>query len=205
MTLTKDATIPSFGWTAGLTHVPFRQLVWILPIAIASHEIEELVLNVQAWTNRYFVDPGFLNQIDWETLYIGLGSIIVQVFLVTTIARIPRNPKIVAFLVLPLFVILGFANAVEHIFWLFYFGAFSPGIITAVCLVIPAITYVIARAIRERLVPWWYVALLAVPMLRNIYLTVSAGNHLTQELQGEMQSGIQLTHSINAWIAHAIH
>jgi Protein of unknown function with HXXEE motif len=207
MTIAKTSTAFSskYGLKAWLSDLPFRQVVWLLPIAISIHEIEELASNVDAWTRRYFIDPGFFGQIDWEVLSIGLGFVITQVWLVTVIARIPRNPRLVAFLVLPLFVILGLANALEHIFWLFYFRAYSPGIISAVCLIIPAVVFVVFKAVRERLVPWWCVAILVVPMLRNVYETVRAGNHLTQELQNEMQTGIQVTHWINAWINHARH
>ena len=74
----------------------------------------------------------------------------------TTCTLLPQKPKLTAFLVLPFFTLMAAANAVQHIYWAFTFQAYSPGVVTAVFLVIPSIVYPTARAVRENLIPRRY-------------------------------------------------
>jgi hypothetical protein len=172
----------------------FRQAVWLLPLAWALHEAEEW--NIMAWYRENFVDPGYFDQIDGPVVWVGLAMMSVIGFIWTAVATLPRNPRIVAWLILPFFVVISLANAFQHIYFQFEFGDYAPGVVTAVLLVIPSVVFIISRAIRNRLVPWWYVAILVVMMFPNLNATVRSGNNVTEPMQNIHKTGIQLMRAI---------
>jgi len=57
-------------------------------------------------------------------------------FAFALLATLPRRPKFAAFLIL-FYASTVFLNALQHVYWIFYFGAYSPGIVTAVLLLFP--------------------------------------------------------------------
>lgn len=179
------------SWFAGL---PIRRAAWLLPLAWAIHEAEEW--NIDAWYRRHFVDPGYFDRMSEETLWIGLAFVAAQGVVWTAIATLPKNPRIVAFLMLPYFIYISFGNALQHIFWLVYFRAYAPGIVTALLLVIPAVALFALRAIRERLVPWWYVALLTALTIPGVVQVVQAGNHVSPVFQQRHLSGMAMSERI---------
>ena len=161
-----------------LSRMEFQKVVWLLAIAFALHEAEEW--NIMAWYNQYYADPPQMsNAVTWFALALISAVGLVWTFLATR----PKNQKITAFVILFFPAAGALQNAIQHIYWTFLFGAYAPGVITSVLLLIPLTVYLAARAIRERLVPRWYVAVLLVLIVPALITTVRAGNTVTPQIR----------------------
>jgi Protein of unknown function with HXXEE motif len=136
-----------------LAERPFGYFVWLAPVALAIHEAEEW--NILRWYHDHWNNVGALSNRTvwtWLVFYSVLG------FLVTWLATRFRSTKVTACLVV-FFFAFPFLHGFLHVYWLFSFGVYSPGVVTSVLLLIPACTALAARALREGLVPPWFVAL----------------------------------------------
>jgi len=94
----------------------------------------------------------------------------------------PKDPKFAALLTLPFFVFFSFANALQHIYMTFYFRGYTPGIATAAFLVGPVVVGLTIKAIRERLIPWWYAAFLYALTIPTMISVVQGMQHTPPEL-----------------------
>ena len=129
-----------------------RRLVWLLPLAFALHELEEW--NIVPWFEAHFVPRTELTALGARSLLVAFS---LAAFLYTALTSLLPSTRAWLLAILPLFVLAGFGNALIHVFWLLRFGAYAPGVVTAALLVAPLTVYVSIRAVRERLVPAWYV------------------------------------------------
>lgn len=164
-----------------LFQLEFRRAIWLAPVALMVHEAEEL--NIHAWYIENFVDPGYFSEfMNQRTVIIGLIFISAQGVVWTALTSWPRNSKVAAFVTLPLFVFFS-GHALAHIYWVFYFRTYAPGVVTASFVLIPVVVFLCVRAVRERLVPWWYLAAFCVPVIMTVADTVRAGNHVTATVQ----------------------
>ncbi len=80
-------------------------------------------------------------------------------------------------------IVLVLQNALQHVYWLFLFEAYAPGVVTSVFLLIPVTLYLIAMALRDRLLSWWYVVALLALMTPGLIATVESGNTLTPQIR----------------------
>ena len=175
-------------WFSNLT---FRQAVWLAPAALAIHEVEEW--NIQTWFRQYFVDPGSFDLLSRETVWLGLAFSVALGVAWVALANVPRSPKIVAWLSLPFVVNVGaFPGVAQHVFFLFHFHAYAPGVITAVAVQVPVTAYLAVKAIRNRLVPWWYVLVCLGVGLPPFVSIIRSGNHVAPHLQNAHLLGIRL-------------
>jgi len=135
---------------------PFRRVAWLLPVAFAIHEAEEW--NILAWYQRYWTNVGALTQrSSWTWLVFASALGCVATWLLT---RLPWE-RVVAHLLLALFV-FPVSHALLHLYFLWFFAAWNPGLLTAVTLLLPA-GYLVAReALRRRLVSRWYLGALVL-------------------------------------------
>jgi hypothetical protein len=83
------------------------------------------------------------------------------------------------FVLLPLFIAVVLGNALTHIFWLFYFQNYAPGVLTSIFLLVPLTLYLIRGVLQERLVPSAYVWLLLGLALLQPVAAASAGSTLS--------------------------
>jgi hypothetical protein len=123
------------------------------PASLALHEAEEW--DILRWYHHYWNNVGALsNRIVWTWLvfYSVLG------FLVTLLATRFRSEKVTAYMVV-FFFTFPFLHGFLHIYWVFFIGAYSPGVITSVVVLIPVCAALAVRGLRERLVPPWFVGL----------------------------------------------
>ena len=104
----------------------------------------------------------------------------------------PKNPKFAAFLTLPFFVFLSFGNVLQHIYWSFYFRTYAPGVITAVLLVGPVVIGLTVKAIRGKLIPWWYAAILYLLVVPTMVSTVRSGIHLPPMLESGQRNAMHI-------------
>ena len=135
--------------------LPFRELIWILPVGWAFHEMEEW--NIISWYQRHFVNPPEMTSLSVLAL---LACSTLVGFLWTFIASLFRNLKITAGVLLLFFILVAFMNAVQHISWTVMFSAYSPGVLSSVFLIIPSVIYITWRVLKERLLPKWYIIIL---------------------------------------------
>jgi hypothetical protein len=137
----------------------------------ALHEAEEWF--ILSWYERYWTNLQGLSSATVRTwLVFSSVTAFVATFLLTRIRRI----QIASGLVLLFFVPLLFPNAVQHVFWVFYFGAYAPGVVTAVALLVPAVLYLAIRSVREARLPIWIVAALHLPTVPVMVITLRLGN-----------------------------
>lgn len=170
-----------------LDRVRFRRVVWLFPVAVALHEAEEW--DIGSWYRRFWVN---LPPITYASVRTGLVFATLFIFLWTAAAALFRSPKVLAFLVLPWAAFL-FLNALQHVYWTFLFGAYAPGVVTAVLVIIPAVLYLVSRAVREGHAPVWFVAVLALVVASGVAQTVRAGNVMTGQLRALHEFCIDLS------------
>lgn len=153
-----------------------RRLVWLLPVAFGLHEAEEW--NIVPWFQAHFAPRTDLTDLGARTL---LVAFTLAAFLYTGAASLLLGTRALLLAVLSLFVLAGFGNALTHLFWLFYFGSYAPGVLTAALLVAPLTIYLSVRAVREGLVPAWYAGALFLLAVVPLVAVARAGDTLTAE------------------------
>jgi hypothetical protein len=176
--------------------LPFRRAIWLAPLAWTLHEAEEW--NINEFESAHFVDPGYFSRVDHPVLWIALAQVALQGVIWTALTAWPRNPRFAAFLTLPFFVVISFGNVLAHVYWIVYFRGYAPGIATAVLLVAPVVLGLTIRAVRERLIPWWYAAVLYIAAVPGLVATIQAGeqHQLPVWLQTLQQRGIHVAEEI---------
>ena len=162
-----------------LLAVRFQKAVWLLPACWFLHEMEEW--NILNWYHEYWVNVPDVTAADMR---VGLVLMSLAGLGWTVFTVLFKNPKVTALLVLPFFTVVAFSNALQHIYWVFAFAAYSPGVVTSVLLVIPVILYLTIRATQDQLIPIWYAALIYVPVVRSVYGAVQAGNVVPEPIHG---------------------
>jgi hypothetical protein len=95
--------------SARVAAIPFRRLVWLLPLTFAVHEAEEW--NIIPWYQAQFTNPPNTSDIAVYTWLVGISIV---GFLWTTVACLLRTPTATARMALPFFVVLVFSNALQH-------------------------------------------------------------------------------------------
>jgi hypothetical protein len=171
---------------AAFGRLDFLVVLWLFPIAYAIHEAEEW--NIVAWERRHFTGLQHATDRGARTwlVFIALAS-----FLWCAAATLPRNPTIAALVYVPAMAI-ALQNAVQHVYWLFRFREYAPGVISSILLLIPIGLYLVVRAVVQDLVPSWYVVVWAVLMVPGLIQTVRAGNVMSPQIQAIHRFGNML-------------
>jgi len=169
-----------------LQRFDFLTALWLFPIAVTLHELEEW--NIVRWYEQNFVDLPHLTDTGLRA-WIVFSSLVGLLW--TGIAILPGNPTVAAWVLLLAFVLMG-QNALQHIYYLFYFRRNAPGIVTSVLLLIPTIVYLVARAVQQGYVPIWYAILLVVLLIPHLSQTVRARNTMLPSLHAVHQFGAAL-------------
>jgi hypothetical protein len=128
---------------ASIAQINFLSLLWIFVITFALHELEEW--NILRWYQRNYVDlpPSSHKAVRTWIVFVILVGIIW-----CAVATIPGDPVFAAYVFLPA-IAVAMQNALQHIFWLFHFKQYAPGIITSVFCLIPLGIYVAVRVIGD--------------------------------------------------------
>jgi hypothetical protein len=169
--------------------VPFKRLVWLVPIAFALHEAEEW--NILGWYHVHFTNPPDSTQL---AVYTWLVFISVVAFAWTGLAcLLPK--KACAMLVLP-FATTIFANALQHVYWTVAFRDYAPGVVASVLTNIPTILLVTWHGLRNGLLPWPYVLVcyaLAIPQVVGV---VQAGHTVSGPMQAIHRFSMRLAEAL---------
>lgn len=169
-----------------LDRVPFRRVVWLVPIVLLFHQAEEW--NGMEWYDEFFVEQ----PASALSLRLWLVLVTFDVFFVTWVSTRFRSDATVAFLMLPVAAAAG-ANGLEHFYWLGAFEAYAPGVIFGGLVGVPLAVYLVRRAVVERLVPVWYAMILGAYALVTLVLAFRAGH--------AMPPLIRLIHDFSDWAA----
>lgn len=166
--------------------VSFSTVIWLLPVAIALHEIEEW--NIIDWYHRNFVDLPAITNTSTRVFIVFMS---LYGFAWTAVALLFVNLKITAFL-LSLLAVVVLLNALQHVYWVIAFRDYAPGVITSVLLVTPVIMFLGLVAGYQGLLPIWYEVLLCILVMPGLAQTAMAGNRLTRMLQAISRVGLLL-------------
>jgi hypothetical protein len=169
----------------------FRKAIWLAPLVWTVHEAEEW--NIAKFEAQHFADPGHFSLIDQPVLWIALAMIASYGIIWTALTAWPKNPKFAAFLTLPFFIYLSFGNVLQHIYYAFHFRGYTPGVATAALLVGPVVIGLTVKAIRGKLIPWWYAAILYLLTIPTMVSTIRAANHVPPQLPPQLVAAQQRT------------
>lgn len=128
-----------------LAGLSFRQAVWLFPLAFTLHVLEE-VRQFTAWANRY-ASPQFTFQ---GYLKIHLAGMIAAFVAATVIWFFPNRGVVFLFFTF-IFTPGIFYNTLFHAGATAWFGAYCPGLLTALTMYPPLYFFVSTRAYREGL------------------------------------------------------
>jgi hypothetical protein len=169
-----------------------RRILWLLGFAFVLHEFEEW--NLVAWLSAHFEPAPRFDDREARSLLVLFALL---GFSFTALSLRLLGLRAALFALLPLFVGVVLGNALTHIFWLFYFGGYAPGVLTAALLIVPLTALLVHRVLRERLVPSIYVwPLLAFALLQPIGAAVT-GSTLSESQLALQEFGARLA----GWIS----
>jgi hypothetical protein len=160
-----------------LRSVEVVHVIWAIPLFQLIHEVEEW--NILRWYRENYVDlPGSSNLT--VRLWIIVFSLFVYVW--TTISFFIPNATVAMTMIVLLLAVTA-QNGLQHVYWLFRFRRYAPGVITSVVLVLPLDGYITYRILREELLASWLVLIVFVLMLPGLVETVRAGNRMTKTVR----------------------
>lgn len=151
-----------------------RRSAWLLPTAFALHEIEEW--NILGWYDEHWVnvDPVTMTPL---SVHVWLVLVSVLGFLITWACVASRRFGLwVRLVLLPTFVVFVFGHAFAHVVWTVRFASYSPGVVTAVALVVPATLYFLIVARRQGIVSMRYMSCVLAAAVLPLLAAVLAGN-----------------------------
>ena len=164
-------------------------MLWLLAISFALHEAEEW--NLVAWERAHFTPPPQFDDLAARTLLV-LFALLASSF--TALALRFLSPRGALLALLPLFVTLVLGNALTHVFWLFWFQGYAPGVVTSALLLAPLALCLVHRVLKERLAPRaWVFTLLALATLQPLG-AAAAGATLSSSQLALQRLGMRLSH-----------
>ncbi len=160
-----------------LNKIQFNKLIWLIPIVYLLHELEEWY--IFEWWSNVFPDsaplPVFAGRV-WLLASSAIGFILIALF------SYFKNPKTVAISSLIL-ASLPFANGLQHLYWLFYFSSYAPGVIFASFIGIPVTIYIVWRAISENLIKKRFVLSLLIFPIYIFIEVIMAGSQVPNSMK----------------------
>lgn len=129
----------------------FRKLMWLTPILVVFHNIEEYLTMTAFLTAHGLEIPAGLSKYTAEMaehFSAALVIVTVMIFLITyigSISKVNSAGRLLFFFTQVLLLL----NAVQHIFGSIWLRAYTPGVITAIGLYLPVLSYLIIQAFRQ--------------------------------------------------------
>ena len=154
-------------------HRRIRRILWLLGIAFVLHEFEEW--NIVSWQQANFEPSPQFTDREARTLLV-LFALLGLSF--TALSNWLLSLRAALVVLLPLFVAIILGNALTHIFWLLYFQAYAPGVVSSALLLVPLTLLLIRAVLQERLVPTAYVCILLALAVLQPAAAAIAGNSL---------------------------
>jgi hypothetical protein len=168
----------------------FLSVLWLFPAAFALHEAEEW--NIMRWYRCNYADLPPATDRSARTWIVFVSMV---GFAWCAVAVLPGSPVVAAFVLLPA-IAIALQNALQHVYWLFYFRQYAPGVVTSVALLIPIGAYIVVRAVQQGYAPIWYVAIWVALSLPGLVQTVRAENKMTPPMRAIHNLGIKLSERV---------
>lgn len=158
-----------------LRTLDFRVWLWLVVAVFVVHELEEW--NILSWYEAYWTN------VDPETM----TPRIVRTFLVAACALFALwagavmhffSVRAATHLILAPFIVIVFGHAFLHAYWTMANGAYAPGVVTSLLLIIPGTTLVVLEAVRRELMAKWVAALLIALALGQLIGTRTIPNRV---------------------------
>ena len=134
-----------------LNSIPFDRLLWLVPIILTTHNIEEAPF-MENWSKRLplKIHPTVTTrQFVIAVTFLTLAGFLVTYFGVQYLAN-----QTGYLMVLGIQAILLFNTFVPHIATTIRFRMYSPGVITAILITLPFSIYLFRRALNESIINW---------------------------------------------------
>lgn len=177
-----------------LNNIDFPKLIWLVPIILFLHEMEEW--NILTWYRRHQIElPEGMTNLDVRTwlLFISLVGLIWAL-----VSLITKNKKISAYIIIPaIFICL--VNCIQHLVLVFSYQEYTPGFIFAFIIGVPIYLYIIIRALRDKLIPLWY------PIVFAVIILIPSALEAARSLQGTTTSkSLESIHVFAMWLSHKL-
>ena len=169
----------------------FLQTIWLFYIVFVLHELEEW--NIDQFEHRNFVGLPPAATDRSARMWIAFVCLVGLVW--CAVATIPGSPSLAAWIILPAVAIM-VQNALQHVIWSAIFRQYSPGLVSAVVLLIPLGSFMIARAVQQGFVPVAYAVVCAALVVIGSAQTILAGNKMTPLVRAINILGIKLSEKI---------
>lgn len=177
-----------------LKNFNFRKLIFLVPIMLFLHEMEEW--NILNWYHRHGIElPQGMTNLDARTwlLFISLIG-----FLWAMVSLIPKNRKISGYIIVTaIFICL--INSIQHLVLIFSYHEYTPGFMFGFIISVPIYIYIIIRAINDKIISLWYPVVISVIVL--IPISLDAIHTLRGTTTSTSLNGI---HYFAIWLSHKL-
>ncbi len=177
--------------TTVLEQMPFMTALWLFYSLVVVHELEEW--NIDRFERKHFEGVPAAATDQSARMVIVFVSTVGLVW--CSIATLSGNPTLAAWIFFPAIAFM-LLNALQHIFWSFYFRKLAPGVITAALLIIPSASYIVIKGVGLGYVPAWYGIALGVVVILAFTQTAISGSRMTALIRSGNQVGIWLSDRI---------
>ena len=173
-----------------INSVELKNIIWFVPIILLLHELEEW--NILKWYEDNYVDIPASTNLSIRTWLIGFS---LCGFIWTAICYLIPSQSLSAFI---MFLLVAFTvqNALQHIYWLFYFKKYAPGVVFSGLFGIPLAIYVTYRMVVVELFPVWLIFVVSIAMLPGLIETVRVGNKMTKSIRGMHEFSIRMSNRL---------
>jgi hypothetical protein len=174
-----------------LEQTSFLTMLWVFYLVFVLHELEEW--NIDRFEHQHF--EGLPPAATDRSARMWIGFVVLIGLIWCAAATLPGIPAIAAWIFLPAIAIL-LMNALQHMFWSYYFKQYAPGVITAALLLLPFGVYLAARAVAHGYVPAWYAAVWVAFVVIGLAQTIRAGDKMTPLIRSINNIGIWISDRI---------
>lgn len=177
-----------------LNNINFRKLIWLFPIILFLHEMEEW--NILKWYHKHQIElPIGMTNLDARTWLLFLSLV---GFIWVICGLISKNNKITAYIILPA-IFLCLSNSIQHLVLVISYKEYTPGFIFGFIISILIYIYIITRTVTDKLIPLWY------PVVFIIILLIPFGSDALNTLKGNTTSkSLNLIHVFAKWLSQKL-
>lgn len=144
----------------GACRLSFQTLQWLFPAAVLLHNSEEAVW-MPAWTSTHAAQLP-LHPPGAAKIRVALLVLAVAAFVVTYLSRRKGPQSVAAYLTFGGIVAMLLNVFIPHVPASLIFHSYTPGVVTAVTVNLPVMSYLTFRAVRDDWVTGWKAAAAAV-------------------------------------------
>lgn len=155
-----------------LNAIPFDRLLWLVPIFLTIHNMEEAPF-MESWSRRLPIKLPL--RITTRQFMIAVTVITIAGFILTYLGVEYLANQTGYLIVLGIQVIMLFNAFVPHVAMTIRFRMYSPGVVTAITLMMPFSFYLFWRAFQENILNWdqFWVMLMVSPFAVVIIVLLS--------------------------------